>query len=438
MKITIEETGAYSYALNIDAGAKELEAAIEDDLRGYLMRAHVAAVSPYHLPMDSAMWLYGEQHAELAVDDLVMRIFNEHVASSPKFRVWEASEEFVQSYTYGGDLKARIAFGVRPVVAVKPFEGERLEVAAAGKTHAMVDDAMEALLWNHGTRTPLPEGAVLRASDEATFVVHPLDSDDGERTTDWEFEAQRLVLGQARDAFDEALEQALIGAAVGGRVRFSLRDRYREDAPSPTALMHFEATVQAAERIAPAELTDDLSRRVAPAEGGTVQDLWRWVSQMVDVRRFSDQMANVEACIKERLLELHDLVAPEQVVRQYALELLEEDAGPLIDDNALEELPRPFANSLLWKAERGVKWMILREALLRRFRGELARAYGREDTTADGLAFETGDHAGQDLDGLEDALIEGSTRKKRRAEDRALFSLLAGKFDLVFVAEGGE
>ena len=438
MKITIEETGAYSYALNIEASAEELEPAIEGDLRGYLRTANLAGVTPGNVPMDVARRLYGEQYAEFAVEDFVERIFEEHVASSPKFCLWEASEEYVQDYTYGGDLKARIAFGVRPSVAIRPFEGERLEVPVAGKTQAMVEDAMEALLWNHGTRSPLPEGAVLRESDEATIVVHPLDSDGGERATDRVPEEQRLVLGQAREAFDKALGQALIGAAVGASVRFSVRNRYWEDEPPPTARLHFEAAVQAAERIKPAELTDDLSRRVAPAEGGTVQDLWHWVSQMVDVRRSSDQMANVETCIRERLLELHDLVAPEQVVREYAMELLDEGAGPLSAYYALEELPPPFANSLLRKAERGVKWMILREALLRRFKGELAHAYGREDTTGDGLAFETEDHSGQDLDELEDALIEGSNEKTRRAEDRALFSLLAGKFDLVLVAEGGE
>ncbi len=441
MKITFEETGAYSYALNIEASAEELAENMETALRRYRNTADVEGFRPGRVPMEVVRKLYGEQIAEDAAEDFVQGVFEELVERSPQYRLWEVSEELTHDYTYGGDLTARILFAVRPAIAIKDFEGERLEVPVAKKTQAMVDEATEALLWNYGTYTPLPTGAALQDGDVITYVARLLRSDDGEQAGEWEPEVRRLVLGEDVDAFDGALKQVLIGAPVGAKVRFSVRDRFWEDEPQTEDMLHFEATVRTADRITPAELTSDLSRRVLPAAGGTVKDLRDWVSRMVDARQFSVQITRVESCIKKRLLELHDLVAPELVVRQYALESLEEDAGALREDFALDDLPPPFANSLLWLAERRVKWAMLRESLLRKFKEELAPVDIQEDLEADFLALKMGNHFqnnGMEPESLESELLEDPDEMQWRAEDRALFTLLAGKFDVVFVAEQGE
>ncbi len=438
MDITIEEVGAWTYALNIEASAEELAPVIESALRRYRNSTSVVGFRKGRAPLELIRALFERQIAEEAVEELVYDIFGEEVEDSAEYRLWDGSEEFSHEYSFGGGLVASVLFSVRPQVAIEEFEGEWLEVPVARKTRAMVEGAMEALLRNWGKHRQLSPGAAMQVGDAISCAVRLLESDDGDQTEEWEPEIRHLVLGEEEDAFDEALSKVLVGAPVGSPVRFSVRDRFWEDEPDPKALLHFEATVRKAERTTPAKLTSQLSRRVLPGGPRTVQDLREWVSHLVDARLSRDHAESLEDCIRERLLELHDLAVPEQVVFEHALEILEEEAGPLPPDYSLDNLPLPLASGLVALAEPQVKWTMLREALLREFRVEL----GPIDVTAyieaelRELELETRfENNDTEMESLKSSLYDDLEEMESQAEDKALFAFLAGRFDVVPVAD---
>lgn len=440
MNITIEETGAYSYALNIEASAEDLEDEIEQALRDCQRKVQLDGFRRGRVPMPLVRKLYAEEIAEEVTDNLVVDIFQDFVEKSPKYDLWDDSEEFGLDYRYGADLRARIPFAVWPEIAIRDFAGERIEVPAWESTPVMVDDALEELLWNYGTRTVLEPGATVEDRDLITYETQRTDLDDAQQAATWKSGEQVLVLGREEDPLDEALRQSVIGAAVGDVVRYSVRDINPGDQLGPEASMHFEAVITSAERITPAELTADLVQRVLPAENCTVADLRDWVSLMVDVRVSRVQTAEVEERMRGRLLDLHEVVAPQLVVRQRVRELLNLEGGPLTEDYDLEGRVPSLAPYLLSSAERDVRWLILRQALLDAFEEELEPVDGRElrEFSSYVLAMDrTFDNSGFEADESDAGFLEDPGDVRERAEDQSLFKLLTNKFDVVLVAEDG-
>ena len=204
--------------------------------------------------------------------------------------------------------------------------------------------------------------------------------------------------------------------------------------------MHFEAVISSAERVTPAELTAALARRVLQTEDSTVDDLRDWVSLTVHIRTSTAQASDVEECMHERLLDLHEIVAPELVVRQRVRELLELEGKHLTEDYDLEELDPALVRHMLSSAETWVKWIILKETLCDRYEEEFEPVDYQENLEL-GIAalvmqkaFENTEF---DVEGLTAELVDELEEVQEQSEDLRLFRLLANKFDVVLVTEDG-
>lgn len=440
MNITIEATGPYSYALNIEASAEDLEDAIEQALRERRKTAQINGFRPGLAPMQLVRKLYGEEIGHEVAGNLVVDIFEDLVEESPEYDLWADSEEFDDDYAFGAGFKARVPFAVWPKVAIKDFEGERIEVPALQTTPAMVDEALEELLWNYGTRRVLEPGATVQDGDLITYEARRTDQAATKQAAVWESGEQVLALGREEDAVDEALRESVIGAAVGDVVRFSVWGSTREDELRPEEAMHFEAVISSAERVMPAELTTALARRVLQTEDSTVDDLRDWVSLTVDIRTSTAQASDVEECMHERLLDLHEIVAPELVVRQRVRELLELEGKHLTEDYDLEELDPALVRHMLSSAETWVKWIILKETLLDRYEEEFEPVDYQENLELGIAALVIGktfENTEFDAEGLTAELVDEHEEVQEQSEDLRLFRLLANKFDVVLVTEDG-
>lgn len=440
MNITIEATGPYSYALNIEASAEDLEDAIEQALRERRKTAQINGFGPGLAPMQLVRKLYEEEIGHEVAGNLVVDIFEDLVEESPEYDLWADSEDFDDDYAFGAGFKARVPFAVWPKVAIKDFEGERIEVPALQTTPAMVDEALEELLWNYGTCRVLEPGATVQDGDLITYEARRTDQAAAKQAAVWESGEQVLALGSEEDAVDEALRESVIGAAVGDVVRFSVWGSTREDGLRPEVPMHFEAVISSAERVTPAELTAALARRVLQTEDSTVDDLRDWVSLTVDIRTSTAQASDVEECMRERLLDLHEIVAPELVVRQRVRELLQLEGKHLTEGYDLEELDPALVRHMLSSAETWVKWIILKETLLDRYEEEFEPVdyQGNLELGIAALVMQKAfENTEFDVEGLTAELVDDLEEVQEQSEDLRLFRLLANKFDVVLVTEDG-
>lgn len=326
MKTTVEQVGANSYKLTVEASAADLKSHFDATYRRLARDMRIPGFRPGKAPKPIITRSLGEDYIRdevlrAALPELVSQAVTESnidIVAPPEISVTSFSEELV----FDAVLETK------PEIVLGPWRGMGIEKPDSSVTDEDVDEQIDELRKRLAT-----VNTVERAAATGDIVVADLTTVSAEGETDAGLTADDVVFELGTAMFVPELDTELEGRAAGDEVTLTaeLPEKFGERSGSTVTITAKVKEVR--ERVLP-ELDDEFAQSVS--EHDTVEDLKAAVKDRSEKMRAS----NAEAVVKDR--------AATQLV-----ELVEVELSPGMLRMEQENLLEQFARGL---AQRGVKF----------------------------------------------------------------------------------
>lgn len=367
MQTTLKEVSPVARELEIRATADELEPELNKVLRAQRSQVDMKGFRKGKVPLSLVKKMYGEALSLQVAEKFVQDAFEEEVDGNDEIDVLGQPQMTDLDYQPDGDLRAVIAFGVRPEVELKDLSGEEVARLKHEVTDEEVEKEIERLRRREADLRPTEEGAT-----EESFVVfdmQELDGESGAPIVGKKDEDQSFFLDSPQvqqNPMLSELRDELLGAKPGDTVRFTFEhdQAHGGHAGGEAHAHHFQADVK---EVKARELPEVDDAFIEEATDGAVETVDAFRSE---VRRRLQQSWDersrelLQGQITRRMLELHPVPVPDQVVEMY-LDSFVEDVKQRNDG----DLPQGFDETHFRgqnrrEAEQQAHWMLVRDQVI--------------------------------------------------------------------------
>ncbi|MFT5141451.1 MAG: trigger factor [Rhodothermales bacterium] len=378
MPHNITQLSDVEYELEVEATADELAPELDDAIRKQRARTSLKGFRPGKVPAQLVRKMYGKALAYGVAEDRVQNTYKEEILGTKEYDVLGQPTITELDYEYGGGLKAKVRFGIRPAFDLQSLDGatvSRLE-------HTIGEDEVDEELANMQERAAdltVVEGPTHAESFLLTDIFET-DADSGELTGEHRHDVA-FFLGS--DDLMAETKEALIGLGVGDSVRVKL---VREE---DNSVATFEVRVKEIKLRELPELDDDFAKSVSK---GAVETLEALRAQLLERMQQSLEHSSrelFEGAIIREALNKHTFEVPESVVDMYLegrLEEFKKQAGDRLPADFDEEA---FLGAGREDAERQARWMFVRDAVLKQEDFEVSEAdrlaYFEETSMGEGI-----------------------------------------------------
>ena len=375
MDVTIRKTAELSFRLEIEASAEDMKPEIDRRMRERRSRLDLNGFRTGKVPLAIVRQLYGREIEDEAVDHLLAECFEDMVTHSPDFEHWSTGPDLTAyrevSYTYGGELRARIPFVVRPVFTVQVPDRIEVEFPDQDIGDKILDALVTDLLDGNGSAEVLDSDAVLEHGDRITYDLREMDSYTEVPLLGTAACGRELTLTDfSKDAgdFEAKLCGEVIGKKVGEVVRIRVENETAEVLEGESEEWLYEAAITGAVRRVPAELSDELARRVSKNPECTRDVLMSWIHVLARNYLAQYRRSRILTSIRKQFCEMNEeFPIPEFALETKTSKILQfayryGGLDPKESDFGERVLHRSAANAAIAKY---LRWMFCREELTR-------------------------------------------------------------------------
>ncbi len=270
---------------------------------------------------------------ELVVNDAtaqVLRDKNIRPSMQPKIEVKEFDE--------GKDLIFNMTLEKLPTVSVMDLKSIKLTRPVAKVDAKQVDDTLNRIAENNRPLKDVIDGRATQKGDIAVITFHGRTKDDNVEHEGMHAHGVELELGGGR--FIPGFEDQLIGKKVGEKVEVNVsfpKDYGATELAGRDAI--FDTTIEAIKELAPAELNDDLAKKMGMDD---LSALRAAVEQQMNAEYEGHSRMKLKRALLDVLDEKHDFEIPrnmadteyEGVLKQIEAE---RQANPAQDEGDLSD-----------------------------------------------------------------------------------------------------
>ncbi len=397
MQTTINEVSPVERELEIHATADELDAQVKQAPRAQRGKMNGKGFRQGKAPLPLVKKMYGQALSLQIAESFVQDAYEREIAGDGDLDVLGRPEMTDLDYALDSDLRAVIRFSVRPSIELRDLSDEEIPRLVHDVTGEEVEEEVEKLRRRQADLIP-KEDASAEAEDFVLFDLQELDAESRQPLVGKRDEDQSLFLDSPQieqSPMLQELKQALLGAKAGDAVHFSFshdaahgehQHASTEGAPHDH---HFEVRLKDVKRRELPALDAEFVREVTDGEYEDVEAFRAEIRDSLEEAWKQRSEELLQGSIVERMLALHPVPVPEQVVNTYLDSFVED-----VKRRNEGELPEDFDESHFRavnrdEAQQQAHWMLVRD--------RVAQAYDLEVSDEDLDAFFEEQAAGDDV-----------------------------------------
>jgi trigger factor len=381
MPHTINRISDVEYELEVEASAEEIAPELDSAVKKQRARTSLNGFRPGKVPTQLVKRMYGRELAYGVADDLVQRTYRENILKGEGYDVLGQPTITDLDYEYGGDLKAKVRFGVRPTFEITSLEGVEVSRLEHTISQDEVAEELELLREQQAELTPV-EGPTTRDSFLLTDI-YEIDEESGEMTGDHRHDVA-FFLG-SEDLLDETRD-ALLGMEEGDAVRVKLL-RHEDDSEAL-----FEVRLKTISLRDLPDLDDDFASTFSQGSIETMEALREQLAEKMQGSVDQTSRELFEGGLIHAVLERHEFDVPESVVDMYLdgrLAEFKKQAGDRLPEDFDEEA---FKEAGREDSARQARWMFVRDRVTKDEAFSVSEedrlAFFAKTATSDGLTPE--------------------------------------------------
>ncbi|MBA4312983.1 MAG: trigger factor [Chlorobiaceae bacterium] len=355
MEITITDKTSVEKEILIIADKSELAPHIEEAYKRYQPKIEIKGFRKGKAPLHLIKSMHGESIEYSELDTIASDIYRQVIKDRDIHPIGEPALIDVD-YKPGENLSFKVKYEIKPVFELQQYTGIPIEKIKHTVSQKEIDEEITRIRKANHTTVEAQ-----KATDSEHILmtdIQPVDESGtpiiGKKTTD-----TKIYL--ASESLYPEIRDALIGCSVGETKKVKI-EREHEDHKHTENL---EITVKKIDQIVPAELTDELVKKVTKDKVATVQDFTSQIKKDIENywiensdRKFADNLIN-------ELVKKHTFDVPESLVKSILDSFVEElkyqypnkTLPQSFDEKKYREENREYA---LFQA----KWFLIREQII--------------------------------------------------------------------------
>lgn len=374
MQTDIKQVSPVNYELVIEATAEDLEPDFNRALKKQRAETHLKGFRPGKVPVQLIKKRFGEAIAFGVAEQLVQDVYEDLVLEDPEYDVLGRPVITAFEYQMDGDLKATIAFGVRPKIEIADLSEVSVSKLQHTVTDEEIEEAIERLRIKEADLIPV-EGEAVGEEDYVVFDVQEIDTATNTAIVGSREEDQTFFV----DDLDEVWKSAFVGKNEGETFRVDLsHDGEHGEVEARSSLIvapdapeqdhshvhRFEVTLKEIKRRELPELDEDFIAEVTNDEHEDEAGLRAFLTAQIAEVWERESRSMLEDMITEKMIELHPTEVPNSVVETYLDYYLED-----VKQRNEGDLPEDFDEAAFRAANREnaeglARWMMIRDQLV--------------------------------------------------------------------------
>jgi len=322
MKVTVEELSPSKRVLHVELPSERVTDRLEATFREWGQKLQLPGFRRGRVPREIIQRRFESEVHEEVLRALIPDSYREALTQAAIEPVGQPAVEDVHFHA-GEPLTYRAVVEVKPPVTVRDYRGIPLEQEKIEVTDQEVERALEYLREDAAEYVPMEGWPALQ--DDLVILDHegslngkPFKGASGTNLT--------VALGH--EGYLPGFTQQIIGMQKGDSKRFDLQipaDSPRKELAGRS--VEFRVTVKEVKKRRVPELNNDFAKSVGDVE--TLESLRDKLRQQLVQRKTREQDASLKRALVEKLIQQHEIEAPEAMVEREAAAVLEELAMTL-------------------------------------------------------------------------------------------------------------
>ena len=364
METAVTPKNSVDYTLEIRVPADEIEPRVTTALKAQRGKMNLKGFRPGRVPLAYVKKIVGPEVAVQIAEEVIGEAFREAVQENEEYDVigQPRLSELDYDPKEGGDLRAVVAFGVRPQFDLAHMEGVPVTKYVRLFTDEDVEAELEGRRGRAATLEDASEGAAVGEKDVVTVDIQPVGA-DGEPSGPVQHDARLLL---ADPGIRPEIVEALAGAHVGDERRVELAHLHGADEghDHDDHVDRYRMTVKALHHRVLPPLDAEFVKAQTGGEHEDVDQLRDEVRRQLEQSWERRAQQAMEAKMVEAFVEAHPFEVPETLVETTLDAMLDERR-----ERQEGRLPAGF-DAEGWRAQRRaqaeqqVRWLLVKQKLI--------------------------------------------------------------------------
>jgi len=322
MKVTVEELSPSKRVLHVELPSERVADRLEAAFREWGQKLQLPGFRRGRVPREIIQRRFESEVHEEVLRALIPDSYREALTQAAIEPVGQPAVEDVHFHA-GEPLTYRAVVEVKPPVTVRDYRGITLEQEKIEVTDQEVERALEYLREDAAEYVPMEGWPALQ--DDLVILDH-VGSLNGKPFKG--ASGTNLTVALGHEGYLPGFTQQIIGMQKGDSKRFDLQipaDSPRKELAGRS--VEFRVTVKEVKKRRVPELNNDFAESVGDVE--TLEGLRDKLRQQLVQRKTREQDASLKRALVEKLIQQHEIEAPEAMVEREAAAVLEELAMTL-------------------------------------------------------------------------------------------------------------
>jgi len=346
--------------VEISYTAEEIKPLVDAEVLKKVKTIQIDGFRKGKAPISAIRNLYGDSLEYDAVEKITNRIFWDVVKEKELNPIGEPVLTDL-NFKPGEPLHFKVKYEVMPTIELQKYTGIEIEVPDIVTIEEEIDIEIYNFLYSKANHEP---AEIIEGEDYSVTMDIELLDDKGEPVNNSVQKDVRVHLGNTR-VYKELVEKSQ-NKKVGNKFNYSYSHtaKHEGDTEEHEHSHSYSATIKNIEKTIMPELTEEMIKSISQNKAVTESELREHFRKLFQ-RHYDDEINKIfDRKIEQKLVELNPLSVPQVMVKNYLEELVKERIKYLKEKKVKNVDVENIRKNLLPSAEFGVKWFLLKDAII--------------------------------------------------------------------------
>jgi trigger factor len=345
--------------------AEEIKPELEAEIAKQVKKIQIDGFRKGKAPMNVIKRIYGDALEYDAAEKISNKLFWDNVKSQNLNPIGEPALVDMK-FKPGEDFSFKVRFEVYPTMEIKDYKDNQINIPDLVASDVEVNQEIKRIQFSNAINEPAD------VVEDENFVIDVDLQRISKEGTQIEGAVQNGVKIQL---FNENVNKEIIdnakGKKVGEKFSFSFHDHTHHQ-HSDTEVNHddhtyiYEATIKSIEKVTLPELNEEFIKRITREKASSESQMKENI--LNDIQNYYnstiEEMTDLQ--LEKKILENNQFTPPSTFVENYLNELVKQETEKAKQEKKRFPDAQKLRDSLKTKAENSVKWILLRDEIMRK------------------------------------------------------------------------